>query len=199
MIRRIVNPTEIRSGDFLQADLHLMVIREQEIGDGSFRCSYCGDPHLFMIRCGSCGEVFPVALVTFQHEPKIPGYILIAGFCRDCETINFMSGSCPNSEQVFPFGFDFKQATTMEVFDAHGVTHSELKRIRLLWRESGSADAVNSEVLQLVERLTREIGSPIHVMHRPNPSKSSGMMTITVNGLLLGSIYFQPVRHRVTS
>lgn len=197
MIRRIVNPMEVMSGDFLQADLHLMVIREQEIGNGTFRCSYCGDPHLFVIRCESCDEVFPAAMVTFQQKPEIPGYILIAGFCGDCETINFLSGSCPNAEQVFPFEFDLKQVTTMEVFDAHEVTNSELKRIQLLWRESGNADVVNSEVLQLVERLTRETGSPIHIMHRPNPSQSSGVMTITVNGSLLGRVEFQPVRHWV--
>ena len=85
----------------------------------------------------------------------------------------------------------------MEVFDAHAVVDSELQRIRLLWRESGDADAVNVEIFQLVERLTKETGYPIHVMQRPIPSNSSGVLTISVNGFKVGQIDFQPVRHRI--
>ena len=98
MIRRVINPTEYRSGDFLQADLQMKVIQEQETGDGTFRCGYCGDPHIFMIHCGSCHEVFPAAMVIFQQDPEIPGYLVIAGFCEDCETVNLLSGNCLNVE-----------------------------------------------------------------------------------------------------
>lgn len=82
----------------------------------------------------------------------------------------------------------------MEVFDAQAVTHSELQRIRLLWRESGDADLVNGEVLRLCETLTRETGYPVHVMQRPIPDRGTGVVTISVNGSRVGSIDFPPVR-----
>jgi len=82
----------------------------------------------------------------------------------------------------------------MEVFDAQAVAHSELQRIRLLWRESGDADLINGEVLNLCETLTHETGFPVHVMQRPIPERGIGIVIISVNGSEIGSVEFPPVR-----
>ncbi len=105
-IRRIIDPAGFRSGDFLQAELQAEVIREQNIGQGEFRCSYCGDPHRFQVHCGDCQATFPAAMVMFQDEPAIPGFLIMAGFCFQCKTVNILSGACPNENRGCLFEAD---------------------------------------------------------------------------------------------
>lgn len=95
---RLVSPAEFRSGDFLRAELTVQVIQEQESGEGLFMCSHCGEPHVFQVHCGECETVFGAAMVLFSEDSEIPGYLVIAGFCEKCRTVNFVSGNCPNVE-----------------------------------------------------------------------------------------------------
>jgi len=63
--------------------------------DSAIECGYCHGAHKFTIDCITCGESFPGSIAMYSPDAEHDAFVLVAGYCHACGTLNLRSDICP--------------------------------------------------------------------------------------------------------